>query len=91
MSQQVKLDYDIGDECWINIGEVNDKDETITSKGHVVYRFTLSHHAHLYYVIEVLQPYWTHLEIRDALLMSHEANKILPVWNKPELEEKADE
>lgn len=69
-----KLVYAIGDACWIAVGREN------LAAGKVVGTFKLPHHPVQYYIIELTDSEWPHLEIRDALLMASEAGQPLAFW-----------
>ena len=71
-----KLDYAIGDPCWISLGE-----EKLT-RATVVGTFTLHTHPTKFFILEPGSEY-LHLEIRDALLMSPGQDEPLTIWSVP--------
>lgn len=60
----MKLKYEMGDPCWIAIGEPP------LWEGRVVGAYNTPDHPADFYIIEIMHPDWPTHEIRDALLMS---------------------
>jgi hypothetical protein len=72
-----KLTYDVGDQCWIGIhGQKN------LAPGKVVGHFKLPTHPAKYYIVELTDTDWPHLEIRDATLMASEQGQPLAYWTE---------
>jgi hypothetical protein len=69
-----KLSYAVGDACWISLGT---KD---LAAAKVVGTFATPNHPTTFYICELIDNDWPHLEIRDALLMSPEEGKPLTFW-----------
>ena len=82
MHQGVKLKYELNDPCWIYIGDVDEHGKPVLIKGFVVNVFNLPHHAAEYYVIELVDPTWMHLEVRDSLLMTSNPDITPPIWSR---------
>ena len=74
-----KLTYEIGDPCWIYVGELDEDGKAKLSPGTVVAHFTIPTQPTVFYIIQVGDPEWMHLEIRDALLMAEDDRGILGV------------
>lgn len=67
----VKLQYEIGDACWIMKGNQR-------CAGRVVQKLTIPDHFSEFYLIEPVDDYLFTLEVRDALLMSEARDGIFP-------------
>lgn len=60
----MKLRYEMGDPCWIAIGDPP------LWEGRVVGAYTTPDHPTEFYIIEIMHPDWPTHEVRDALLMA---------------------
>lgn len=72
-----KMNYEIGDACWIGIHGAKN-----LVPGKVAGAFTLPTHPQKYFIIELTDTDWPHLEIRDALLMASEQGQPLAYWTE---------
>lgn len=72
-----KLRYEIGERCWIYIGERYDSGKPRLTGGVVVASFTVPDDPTTYYIIRVSDPEWNHFEVRDALLMAADERGII--------------
>lgn len=70
-----KTTYQIGEDCWIGIHGTKN-----LVPGKVVGYFSLPTHPAVYYIIELSDTDWPHLEIRDAMLMASEQGQPLAYW-----------
>ena len=71
----VKLNYNLGDPCFIHVGTAG---RSSLLPGRVVYWFDLPHLPSRFFVIQLDDPDFLHLEIRDALLMAESKDAITP-------------
>lgn len=71
MMVPVKLQYEIGEACWIMKGNKR-------VEGRVRQKITLPEHFSEFYLIEPVDDYLFTLEVRDALLMSETRDGIFP-------------
>jgi hypothetical protein len=65
-----RLNYALGDPCWIHAGRTDRKGNPICSAGKVVYWFDLPDLAQRFYIIKLQDPDFLHLMVRDATVMS---------------------
>ena len=81
----VKQAYDLLDNCWIHVGDVNDDGVPVTSEGIVIHKFRVNHHTNEYYVIQVLNAFHMHPEVRDYTLMSDSPDKPIQIYQQSDV------
>ena len=66
----MKINYEVGDTCWIYVGEKNEKGHYILSEGTVVHAFFTPYRTHLQYIILLKDPDYVFMEIREIYTMT---------------------
>lgn len=75
---QVKRFYSKNEMCWIDIGECAENSRPILSPGRVVEYFTTPQHSEPFYIIEMVDEYRPHFEVRDFTQMTDRPDGVLP-------------
>lgn len=73
-----KLSYERGDACWIFTGAVDAAGQPKLESGRVVHAFYHPGAPNQFYVIQLDDENFMHLEVRDALLMADSPDGVLP-------------
>lgn len=66
----MKSRFEIGDECWIYLGERDERDRPRLTKGRVAHKFFCDFRVHEYYVIVLDDPDFITMEVRDIYTMT---------------------
>lgn len=77
-----KMEYELGDICWVHADDYNDKLQPMLTQGKVVGYLDIEGNPERQYIIKLEDPKYIHLEIRDSTIMTDDPT-VLPVFWPP--------